>query len=143
MAQIRPLGTRPVSGRSAPLAAVGRDSNVGNLALTEVPGLVRIAQLLREDRRLGLLCFFLHRRWSPRCTNFRKPSRSERFASPVDPEDAVGFGCYFRSMGDVDSRKRKLLQIAVDLRLLVEVQVRRPFIKEKDFRLAEKGACEQ
>ena len=67
----------------------------------------------------------------------------ERFAGPVDPEDPVGFGCYFRTVRDIDPRHRELLQIAVDLRFLVEVQVSRAFVEEKNLRLAVKGARQQ
>ena len=76
-------------------------------------------------------------------THLLEPVPSQRFAGPVDPENPVGSGCYFRTMRDIDPRQRKLLQIAVDLRFLVEVQVSRAFIEEKNLRLAVQGARQQ
>ncbi len=73
---------------------------------------------------------FLHSRASPRSTDFSEPSCPERFAGPVDPEDPVGFRCYFWPMGDINPRQRELLQIAADLGFLVEVQVSGAFIKK-------------
>src|SRR3954453_13093109 len=67
----------------------------------------------------------------PRRGNFREPGRTCRFAGPVDPENPIGFGRYFWPMGDVDPRQRKLLQIPIDLRFLVEIEVSGAFVEEK------------